>query len=92
MSDEDDRYAHLRDEVDCEKLASLLTDYVDGELPKQLHDAMDKHMSMCGPCVNFMREYRFSGDAARRILLKDVPQALEERLLSFLKVRCCKKG
>jgi anti-sigma factor RsiW len=91
MNDDDDRYAHLRPQIDCEKLVDLLTDYVDGELPKEVHAAMDQHIAQCGPCVNFMREYRFSGETARRVLLQAVPDGLEERLLSFLKGRC-KKG
>jgi hypothetical protein len=77
--------------VDCRKLVSLITDYVDGELPKEVSQQIDTHMGMCAPCVAFMREYKFAGEAARRVLIKQVPDGLEERLLSFLKGRC-KKG
>ncbi len=82
--------ASLLHPVDCRKLVSLITDYVDGELPKDVSVQIDQHMGMCAPCVAFMREYKFAGEAARRLLIKQVPDGLEERLLSFLKGRCKK--
>ena len=74
----------------CDRLVDLLTDYVDGEMPEELRKAMDEHMGQCAPCVAFMREYRFSNDAARRCMLKKGPDTLEDRLLGFLRGRCQK--
>lgn len=77
-------------EIDCRKLVELLTDYVDGELPRSVSEAMDRHMGACAPCIAFVREYRFAGESARRVLIRQVPDGLEERLLSFLKKKCGK--
>ncbi len=74
--------------VDCRRVADLLGDYVDEQLPSSLKVAVESHMSQCAPCIAFLRQYKFAPEAARRMLLKQVPEELEQRLLSFLKSKC----
>jgi hypothetical protein len=75
-------------EVDCRRLANLIGDYVDEQLPASMKTAVDTHMSQCAPCMAFLRQYRFAPEAARKVLLRQVPVDLESRLLSFLKGKC----
>lgn len=82
---------HDDDFVDCQRLESLIGDYVDDQLPDNVKGAVDHHMSQCAPCMHFLRQYRFAPEAARKMLLQQVPQQLEERLLSFLRSKCKKK-
>lgn len=77
--------------VDCQKLVSLLGEYVDDELPADLKEAVDGHMHMCAPCMAFLKQYRFAPETARKVLLTEVPRDLESRLLGFLKTRCKKE-
>lgn len=76
--------------VDCQKLVTLLGDYVDEALPNDLRSAVDGHMTECAPCMAFLKQYRFAPGAVRQALLQNVPTDLESRLLSFLKQRCKK--
>lgn len=76
--------------VDCQKLVTLLGEYVDEALPAELRQAVDGHMHQCAPCMAFLKQYRFAPSAVRSALLQQVPQDLESRLLSFLKDRCKK--
>jgi hypothetical protein len=76
--------------VDCKKLVSLLGDYVDEELPADIKQALDTHVGYCAPCMAFLKQYRFAPEAARKVLLTEVPKDLESRLLGFLKGRCHK--
>ena len=78
------------DEVDCRKLGELIGDYVDEQLSPEMKAGVDGHISMCAPCMAFLKQYRFAPVAAREALLKQVPQDLEDRLLSFLKAKCKK--
>lgn len=71
--------------VDCGRLVKLLGEYVDDQLPPDLKNAVDGHMSQCAPCMAFLKQYRFAPQALRDHLLKKVPADLESRLLSFLK-------
>src|SRR4051812_30120234 len=63
-------------EVDCRKVADLLGEYVDEQLTADLKTAVDSHMSMCAPCIAFLKQYRFAPQAARQVLLKAVPVEL----------------
>lgn len=85
-----DGHGHAH-EVDCRKLARMLGDYVDDQLPVDMKHEVDAHMAQCAPCVAFLKQYRFAPDAAREVLLRAVPEQLESRLLSFLRDRCGKK-
>ena len=78
--------------VDCRKLAELLGEYVDDQLPTDMKSAVDTHMSMCAPCMAFLKQYRFAPEAARQMLLRAVPVELEERVLDFLRKRCGPKA
>ena len=80
------------DPVDCRKLATLIGDYVDDQLPGGMKGAVDQHMSQCAPCMAFLKQYRFAPDAARKMLLQAVPKELEDRVLSFLRAKCTKKA
>jgi anti-sigma factor RsiW len=79
------------DEVDCRKLEELIGDYVDDQLSEDMKAGVDGHIAQCAPCLAFLKQYRFAPEAARRMLLEQVPQDLEDRLLTFLKSRCKKK-
>lgn len=76
--------------VDCRKMVDLLGDYVDDQLPVEVKSAMDGHISLCAPCLAFLKQYRFAPEQARKALLDKVPSDLENKLLSFLRDRCKK--
>ena len=76
--------------VDCRGLAGLLGDYVDDQLPAEVKSAVEGHMTMCAPCMAFLKQYRFAPEAARKLLLRSVPVELEQRVLSFLRSKCKK--
>lgn len=78
--------------VDCRRVADLLGEYVDEQLTPDLKTAVETHMSMCAPCIAFLKQYRFAPQAARQVLLRSVPVELEDRLLSFLRAKCKKDG
>ncbi len=71
----------------CERLVHLLGEYVDNTLAQGDRVAFEGHMTVCGPCVAFVRQYAFAPVAARAALLLQAPPELEARLLSFLKKR-----
>lgn len=79
---------HSHGPVDCRSLARMLGDYVDDQLPETVKQEMDKHMSMCAPCLAFLKQYRFAPDTTRKVLMNAVPAELENRVLTFLRSRC----
>jgi anti-sigma factor RsiW len=68
----------------CAECVKLLGDYVDGTLSKEDSDALEKHLSLCMPCITFLRTYKATGHLCRRKLAKDIPAELKAGLASFL--------
>ena len=75
--------------VDCRRMVDFLGDYVDGDMKADVKAAVDNHLAACAPCVAFLRQYKFAPEAVRRTLMANVPKDLEDRVLSFLRKRCC---
>lgn len=42
--------------LDCDEFAAKLADYLDGELPEVVRDAMDAHASRCAECARLLSE------------------------------------
>jgi anti-sigma factor RsiW len=65
----------------------LLGDYVDGSLPADQAAALERHLSMCMPCITFMRTYKATGHLCRAKLAREMPKELKQGLSSFLASR-----
>jgi anti-sigma factor RsiW len=71
----------------CSECVKLLGDYVDGSLPPEQSAALERHLSMCMPCITFMRTYKATGHLCRAKLAREMPQELKKGLASFLATR-----
>ena len=74
-------------EMDCRKIADLLSDYLDGTLPKRTVELLEWHIDGCAPCVAFVNTYRGTLHATRAIRDVDIPPELKKRLLAVLRAR-----
>ena len=71
----------------CSECVKLLGDYVDGSLPTEQSAALERHLSMCMPCITFMRTYKATGHLCRGKLAREMPSELKKGLASFLASR-----
>src|SRR5262249_10235994 len=72
-------------DMDCPECMDLLADYVDGSLPRHQAELLEWHLEGCGPCVAFVKTYKGTVDAARRLRETPLPPELKEKLRAFLK-------
>ena len=72
------------DHADCLRLKDLLTDYFEGLLDDDTAAELKAHLGACPPCDAFLAQYEKAGDCCREHLMHQVPDDLEQRLLSFL--------
>ena len=72
-------------EIGCRDCMDLLSDYVDGSLPKDKAELLEWHIEGCAPCVAFVNTYKGTVDAARRLREATMPPELRQKLLEFLK-------
>jgi anti-sigma factor RsiW len=71
--------------IECRQIAELLTDYVDGILPRTTSELIDWHIEGCAPCVAFVNTFRATRQAVSRLAAPPpMPEELRQRLLKVL--------
>jgi anti-sigma factor RsiW len=60
-------------------------DYIDGLLPPDQLEALERHLSACMPCITFVRTYKATCKAARANLALELPEELASSLHEFLR-------
>jgi anti-sigma factor RsiW len=68
----------------CKECVELLGEYVEGSLPPDRAKALEDHLSLCPPCITFVRTYRATGKLCRAALAAEMPRELMSSLKSFL--------
>ncbi len=69
----------------CQEVVDLLFDYLEEALPSDQMRALERHLESCPPCLAFVRTYKGTVAAARRLTVEEIPPQLTERLLDFLR-------
>jgi len=68
------------EELSCQELVELVTDYLEGALPAELHDRFERHIEHCSGCQAYlaqMREtIRVTGSLAPEALSPEAESAL----------------
>lgn len=79
--------------IECRQIAELLTDYVDGTLPRTTRELIDWHIEGCGPCVAFVNTFRATRQAVSRLAAPPpMPAELKQRLLKVLRAGAERPG
>jgi len=68
----------------CKECVELLGEYIEGTLPPERAKALEDHLSLCPPCITFVRTYKATRSLCRAQLFKDMPRELMASLKSFL--------
>jgi anti-sigma factor RsiW len=71
--------------IECRQIADLLSDYLDGTLPKPTRELLEWHIEGCAPCVAFVNTYRGTVNAATKLKDVEIPPELKQRLLAVLR-------
>jgi anti-sigma factor RsiW len=64
---------------ECKEIFSLLSQYLDEELPDDICQEIDTHISDCPPCVKFVESLKKSVDLCKDCKELDAPGPLPER-------------
>jgi len=72
----------------CRELASLLIDYVSGELPPEHCQRLDHHLSLCPPCVIYLETYHLTIKLTRHLPDEPLPPQLVAKLKVMLGEMC----
>jgi anti-sigma factor RsiW len=50
--------ANTYEELSCQELVELVTDYLEGALPSELHDRFERHIAHCSGCQAYLKQMR----------------------------------
>jgi anti-sigma factor RsiW len=46
--------------VMCRQVVELVTDYLEGALPSELGEAVERHLAVCPPCVEYIEQIKLT--------------------------------
>jgi len=72
----------------CTDLVGLLADFVEHQLPPEVHEELEKHLARCPRCVAQVKTYESTLSLLRSIRDEDLPMELRCTLKAFLEKNC----
>ena len=68
----------------CRSVVDLLADYVERQLPAEVHDQLEQHLAKCPRCVAQLKTYASTVSLLRTIREEDLPAELRWTLKAFV--------
>jgi hypothetical protein len=60
------------EEMVCVELVELVTAYFEDALPAVDRDRFEEHLAACGPCRNYMEQFRVTLNLTGRLAVEDL--------------------
>ena len=69
------------DDLPCQDLVELVTDYLEGRLPESERRRFDAHLLTCSGCRNYLEHMRLTIQAVGALRAESIEPEMKERLL-----------
>jgi anti-sigma factor RsiW len=73
--------ANTYEGISCQELVELVTDYLEGALPSELHDRFERHIAHCSGCQTYLQQMRATIRATGTLTVDSVTPDAESTLL-----------
>src|SRR3712207_6228033 len=67
--------------VVCREFVELVTEHLEGALPDAVERAVSAHLELCGPCVEYLEQYRGTVGLLGTLPTATLPPPAREKLL-----------
>lgn len=74
----------------CKDSIELLLRYLDGDLPGEVREELDKHFGDCAPCEEFLATYRATPGLCACALKRSMPEEVAQALTAVLRAEAKK--
>ena len=74
----------MTDAGKCRDIVRLLADYLEQQLPPDVHHHLEEHLRSCQSCVAQLRTYQSTVSLLRSLREDELPAELRLRLKAFL--------
>lgn len=71
------------DEMTCQQLVELVTDYLEGTLPPLERQRFEVHLDMCDGCMRYLEQMRRTIDLLGRLTVADIPADEQANLVAL---------
>ena len=72
----------------CREFVDFIMEYLDGELPSDVHTPFERHISRCPACDRYLRQYKATVAAGRAAFTRcennEVPADVPEELINAI--------
>jgi hypothetical protein len=79
-------------DVVCRQVVELVTDYLEGALPHQVRDAVERHLRVCPPCVLYVEQIRATAASLREVPVESIDPSTRAHLVSAFRDLIPKSG
>ncbi len=66
--------------ITCAEVVELVTDYLEGALPRRVVEAVERHLESCPHCTEYLQQMRRTIDLSGHLREEDVPVDLVDAL------------
>jgi len=73
--------ANTYEELSCQELVELVTDYLEGALPAELHQRFEDHIAHCSGCQTYLEQMRGTIRATGTLTAEELSPEAERALL-----------
>jgi anti-sigma factor RsiW len=73
--------ANTYEDLSCQELVELVTDYLEGALPDELQQRFDAHIAHCSGCQTYLEQMRATIRATGTLSIESVSPEAERALL-----------
>jgi anti-sigma factor RsiW len=73
--------ANAYEELSCQELVELVTDYLEGALPSELRDRFERHIAHCSGCQAYLKQMRATISATGTLSVESLSPETERTLL-----------
>jgi hypothetical protein len=75
----------VSEELTCEELVELVTEYLEGGLADSERERFEEHVVVCGGCSNYLDQIRVTIEVAGRVTVDDLMEETKTELLAAFK-------
>ena len=73
--------ASTYDELSCQELVELITDYLEGMLPTEMRERFERHIGICSGCQTYLEQMRATIRATGTLTPESVSPEAERTLM-----------
>jgi anti-sigma factor RsiW len=75
----------MANELTCQQLVEIVTDYFEGTLPPETRQRFDAHLALCAPCRTYVAQMRTTITLTGRLREEDLAPETKDRLLDLFR-------